>query len=154
MSHRVSTVRRMANLVPSLELLSQRVISERRELRAHADALDSKTGLALGISGVLAAVPDAATVVATVGRCLAAAAALLCVAALFPRPFTALELRELRDQYLTQPDQLTRLDILDTDVAMHARDSAQVRRKVRLLKAAFTALLLAISTFAAGIIFG
>ena len=142
----------MADLVPSLQLLSERVLSERRELRAHADALDAKIGLALGISGVLAAVPNTIGAIGAVGRCLAGAAALLCLAALYPRPYGTLDLPTLRDSYLTKGADVTRLEVLDTDVGLHLRDATKLDIKVRLLKAALVVLLLAIGVSVAGIV--
>jgi hypothetical protein len=95
-------------------------IGARQGVSAHADSLDAKAGVVLGFSGVLiglgatAQSADSNTIVFQIGLGVAVAAAVLAVSAFLPRPYPTLALGPLRDNYLTEPKDYTRLRLLDT----------------------------------------
>lgn len=142
----------MSDLVPSLDVLARRLDRERDQLQRHADALDTKAGLILGFSGLIAALGATGGVLVTAGRLVAVLAAGLCLLALQPRPFGAVEVLALRDQHLTDPAEVTALDLLDTDIEIQRRDQRLLARKSARLQLAMAATGLSGLLIAGGIL--
>lgn len=128
--------------MPSLEILAQEVAAEVEAQERRGDALDSKAGVLLGFSGVLTGL-SAERLQGLLGvASLAAtgAAALLAGLAFIPRSFPAIELRRLRDDYLTAESEFTRLRLLDTRIMMHSTTERLLKRKAWLTIGAATSL--------------
>ena len=106
--------------LPSLDLLDSESIRQLEVQERRSDSLDSKAGVVLGFAGVLVPLSIATlhSNVAHLGTGFAALAALLASVGFFPRNSPALNLRHLRDTYLTAEDGFTRLRVLDTCIAM------------------------------------
>jgi hypothetical protein len=123
--------------MPSLELLLDQVVSERQTVSDHAESLDTKAGVVLGFSGVVvglgatAGVADTNTVLFKIGLVAAVLAAVLAALAFLPRGYPVLEVRRLRDGYLTESETYTRLRLLDTEIAMVEQGRALVQTKGR-----------------------
>jgi hypothetical protein len=117
----------MSKRLPSLELLAAEIAHERQEQSQHANALDSKAGITLGFAGALVALASDRSIAAIVGRGFAVIAALMALLAFAPRPFPVLELRRLRDTYLTSEPDFTRLHMLDTHVRMAEESAALIK---------------------------
>jgi hypothetical protein len=110
--------------LPSLPIIMAQVVSERETMNAHAESLDTKAGVVLGFTGVLVGLGATAqsliseNVVFQIGLGVAVAAAVLAALAFRPRGYPVLELRRLRDNYLTSSDSETQLVLLDTQIEM------------------------------------
>jgi hypothetical protein len=138
--------------LPSLSLLSQHVGEQLAAQERRADALDTKAGILLGFAGVVVGVTvdKLDGTLATVGTALAALAALVAVLAFVPRSFPTLSLRRLRDSYLTTEEDITRLRLLDTQIAMYQRTERLLRRKAGLVTLAAVALGIAVVVIVVG----
>jgi hypothetical protein len=141
----------MPDGLPSLEFVSQRTTEERRAIAAHADALDAKAGIALGFAGAFVAllVPRAAALF-RVATAFGAVAAVLAMAAFFPRSFPVLGIEALRDKYLGSDERFTRLAVLDAEIELRERSRTLIRFKTWLVRSTIVALALAIVCAVAG----
>ena len=140
----------MAESLPSLELIAQRVEAEHDAHVRHADALDTKAGIVLGFSGAMAAIGFAHGEGSRLpGLVLAVLAAVLALAAIVPAQFPTWQLTDLRRYVGAEPD-LTRLVLLDTTIVMIQRIKRRLEWKARCLKVAVIVLTLAIAATAAG----
>jgi hypothetical protein len=138
--------------LPSLSLLSQQVAGELAAQERRADALDTKAGILLGFAGVVVGVTidKLQGALAIVGTCLAALAALAAVLAFVPRSFPTFALRRMRDSYLTVDEDITRLRLLDTQIAMYQRTERLLGTKARLVTAATVVLAVAVVIIVVG----
>lgn len=146
----------MAGL-PSLELLSTETSAGLAEQERRGANLDTKAGVLLGFAGVLVglSVANLHGWPAHAGAAVGALAAVLAGGATLPRSFPTLDLRELRDRYLTAEEDVTRLTLLDTRIAMFAETRAVLKRKAQLVTAATLSLGVAvIVTVVAGMVPG
>ena len=92
-------------------------------------------------------------VLAHVGAGFAGLAALLSALAFLPRRTPALNVREMRNAYLTAEEDFTKLRLLDTRIFMYEKTGETIARKADLVIAAVAALGLAvILTVIAGIV--
>ena len=128
--------------LPSLELLAEEAAAELAAQERRGDALDSKAAVLLGFSGVLVALTASNLKGGTAdAAAVAAGLAAPCAGAAFvPRSFPFLELRRLRDSYLTSEEDFTRLSLLDTRIAMYSETEAVLTLKALLVSVASIAL--------------
>lgn len=146
---------------PSLQILLERVASERETMNAHAESLDTKAGVILGFAGVLVAL--GATAQATIatdgifqaGLVFAAIAAGSAAWVVLPRRYPVLEVFPLRQKLLMASESETQLQLLDTQIQMVMEVSRLVRSKgsrIRLsvMFLAIAAMLIVIGTLTAG----
>ncbi len=85
--------------IRSLEVVLEVVRRERDAQLRHWDALDAKGGVMLGFAAALAALaPMDVNVVVDAGRILAVAGGLAALVAFWPRRYTAVKVRKLRDR--------------------------------------------------------
>ncbi|MDQ3663723.1 MAG: hypothetical protein M3353_03565 [Actinomycetota bacterium] len=142
----------MSNGMPSIEVVLDRLLSEREAQLTHFEALDAKAGLLLGFSGVLIAlVPDIPGAALVLGSCLAIAAAISALVVLWPRKFPVFEARRLRS-YLKAEVQISQLTMVDTVVDMTITASLLLERKATWLKSGFALLLAAVVTLGIGVV--
>jgi hypothetical protein len=129
-------------------------------MNGHAESLDTKAGVVLGFAGVLVGLGATAqetvssVAVFQVGLGVAVASGLLAVAAYLPRKFPVIETRELREKYLTAPEEVTRLFLLDTQIEMMKEAGALIRRKGQRLRLALASLAGAAALVVAGTLEG
>jgi hypothetical protein len=141
--------------LPSLDLLDSESIRQLEVQERRSDSLDSKAGVVLGFAGVLVplSIANLHSNVAHVGTGFAALAALLASVGFFPRNSPALNLRHLRDTYLTAEEGFTRLRVLDTRIAMYERTNRRLQVKATAVSSSMAALAVAvIVTVVAGIL--
>ena len=141
--------------MPSLQFLGDESARELETQDRRADALDSKAGIVLGFAGVLVplSLANLHGNLAHVGTGFAALAALLASVGFLPRDTSALNLRQLRDSYLTAEETFTRLRVLDTRIAMYERTNKRLEVKAQIIISSVAALGLAvILTVIAGIL--
>jgi hypothetical protein len=142
--------------VPSLAILLAQVASEREGTNMHAESLDTKAGVVLGFAGVLVGLGATAHSVVSdrlvfqIGLGRAVVAALLAAWAFLPRRYPALEVFRLRQSYLTAPEAVTRLHLLDTQIRMVEEASDLVKRKGRRIRASVGCLATAAALVVAG----
>jgi hypothetical protein len=124
--------------LPSLDLLSDEVAAELAAQERRSDALDSKAGVLLGFAGVLVGLTVASLhgAWATIGAGFAAAAAVCAGVAVVPRPYPTLEVRRLRETYLTAEEDFTRRRLLDTRIVMYEETQTLLKIKAWLVTAA------------------
>jgi hypothetical protein len=129
-----------------LELLAAEVVSELAAQERRSDALDSKAGILLGFAGVIVglAAQDARDAFEDLGLAAAALSAALAGAAALPRSFPTMDVYALRQSYLTQDADVTRLRVLDTRIAMYRHTQQLLQKKARLVIWATAALGLAV----------
>jgi hypothetical protein len=132
--------RPVAERLPSLELIADEIKSERDAHIRHADAVDAKAGIVLGLGGAVAALGSRElNVLRSMGVATAILSALTAVAVILPQRFPAWELRELRS-YLRAAPEFTTLRIVDTGIVMPQGLKRVLERKVKLLRAAVVVL--------------
>jgi len=137
----------------SLELIAAEVRAERDVLVRHADAVDAKAGIVLGFAGATAAIGGAQLGEwALPAIAVASYAAFRCLMIFRPDRYPSLELRRLRDRYLTSEPSFTRLTLLDTQIAMGERQIRVLDGNARHLSAAVRALAAEIPLLVAGTI--
>jgi hypothetical protein len=134
----------MARRLPSLELIADEVRAERDAQIRHADAVDAKAGIVLGLAGAVAALSsrDLATM-RVPGLVAAVAAALAALGVILPRRFPTWELQDLRS-YLGADPEFTQLRIVDTGIVMVQQLKTSVARKARNLRVAVVLLATAV----------
>jgi hypothetical protein len=159
----VSTVKKeKAATLPSLDVLATSIQAERESQVKHFENLDTKAGLILGFSGVLVTLGNtarggsrgASLGLTLIGLSIAAGAALFAMTAYTPRSFPVLNLRKVRDGYLTSQPETTQLRLLDTKIKMVQEASNLLELKGRRLKVALRLLVVAIMFLAGGILAG
>jgi hypothetical protein len=117
------------------------------------DALDNKSGISLGFSGLLITLaPDAAAVFLVPGVISAAVAAGFALSSFWPRPFPSLQATPMR-KYLTSDDRFTRLRVFDTLEVVVNETSHALATKAQRLRWSLVALAVAAAWFAVGILF-
>jgi uncharacterized membrane protein YhaH (DUF805 family) len=138
--------------LPSLSLISQQVREDMAAQERRGDGLDTKAGIVLGFAGVVVGVTidKLEGAITTVGTALTALAALLAVVAFVPRSFPSLAVRRLRDSYLTTDEDVTRLRLLDTQIAMYQRTERLLTLKGRLVTLAAVVLGVAVLLIVVG----
>lgn len=138
--------------LPSLTTLLELVRDERSKQIAHFDALDNKSGISLGFSGLLITLaPDVPAMFLVPGVISAAVAAGFALSSFWPRPFPSLQATPMR-KYLTSDDRFTQLRLFDTlEVVVNATSHA-LATKARRLRWSLVALAVAAAWFAAGIL--
>lgn len=119
-------------------------------MRTHGESLDAKAGVILGFAGVLVGFgattqPDISqNWVFRAGLGAAVLAALLAVWAFIPRPYPVLQVRLLRDEFLTATEAETKLSLLDTQIEMITQAAEGLQVKGRKLSAGGASLALAV----------
>jgi hypothetical protein len=126
---------------------------ERDAQLQHFDSLDAKAGVMLGFAAALAALaPPGFNRVVELGRAFAVIGALVALAAFWPRGYGAIDLRAFRDRYLAAEEELTRLRLVDTQIAMAAELGAVLDRKAKLLRLAMSFLALGALSVGTGVV--
>lgn len=139
----------------SLDVIAVQVASERQTMNAHAESLDTKAGVVLGFTGVLVGLGATAQAFVSseltfkIGLGLAVAAALSAALAFLPRKYPVVEVLPLRN-FLTTPEDETKLTLLDVQIDMVIETAALVRRKGRRVKTAVALLAVAAAVIVAG----
>lgn len=155
MSQSPSTVGGMATStrLPSLSTLLDLLREERSKQISHFDALDSKSGVALGFAGLLITLaPNVHAALLAPGVVAAAVAATFALASFWPRPYPSLKPTPMR-KYLTSDDRFTQLRLFDTLEVVVNETSKALEVKARRLKWSLMALAAAALLFAMGILF-
>lgn len=118
-----------------MEVVRGELDIENASYERRSTSLDTKAGLLLGVAGVLiglaAQVPGYLEVAAQLAAALGGGAA---VWSFWPRVAGAIGPRQLRDRYLTQSADVTRLVVLNTRIALHEADEQQLHRKLARVK--------------------
>jgi hypothetical protein len=140
-----------APVARSLDIVAKEVRIERGMQLSHFDALDSKAGIVLGFAGAIVALaPGGNHLLVVLGRAAAAGSGLLALWSFWPRQYWHLDLRSLRDLYLTAEPGFARLRLLDTQIGMAEGMKATLASKALRLKASMAALALAAVLTAVG----
>ncbi len=144
----------MTRPLGSLDVIARELEGQRALQMHHFESLDSKAGVVLGFSGLIVAIGPAVSGVATAGRILAVASAILSLMTFMPRGYPVLDMRKLRDRYLVADPEFTRLHVLDTHIEMEERSSRLLQSKAFRLKLAVGLLAAAVLLIASGILWG
>jgi hypothetical protein len=140
---------------PALRSLDVIALEAQGELDAqlrHFEALDSKAGVLLGFAGALVALaPRHPALLILSGRLAAVGSGMWSLSTFWPRTVTTTNLRHLRDSYLAADPAFTRLRLLDTQIGMAERLSADLQKKARRFKLAMISLAIAVLLIAAGL---
>jgi hypothetical protein len=140
----------MSQTLPSLEVVSRAVQSEREGQLRHVESLDTKAGIVLGFAGaVVALATRTGSTLAVAGGAVAAIAAAGAVWTFFPRAFPVLEARALRDRYVRAEPSFTVLHLLDTTIFMIEEGALLIRAKSRRLRLSMLLLVIATALLAA-----
>ncbi|MEW6060197.1 MAG: hypothetical protein AB1551_08700 [Actinomycetota bacterium] len=141
-----------APVVRSLDIVAEEVRTERGLQLSHFDSLDSKAGIVLGFAGAIVALaPGGRHLLVELGRAAAVISALLALWSFWPRRYWHVDLRSLRDLYLTAEPGFARLRLLDTQIGMAEGMKATLASKASRLKSSMAALALAATLTAAGL---
>lgn len=144
----------MAQRFPSLEVIAAEVHDQLQIQLRHFDGLDTKAGIVLGFSGALVALSGRQEeVLSMAGLVTAGLAALTSVLAFIPRAFPVIDVKDVRETYLTSETQFTLLHLLDTRIAMWQIGADLLRTKALRLMLAQAFLGLATAGFIASILF-
>jgi hypothetical protein len=121
--------------LPSLDILTDQVASERETINSHSESLDIKAGLVLGFAGVLVGLGATAQpavsgrLVFQFGLAFAVVAALVAALCFLPRWFPVLQVARLRQSHLAAPTQETKRELLDAEIAMVEQSARLVKQK-------------------------
>ncbi len=152
-SVRPDTVADMERM-PSLTLVLNSLERERDRQQDHFDSVDTKAGVVLGFSGVLAAIAlEAWHPLELAALAVSLLASSFAVGAFWPRRLPVLEPRALR-RYLEAEERITQLTLVDTYLPMIEQARDVLDRKVRRLKGAMVLLGIAALAAATGGITG
>jgi hypothetical protein len=144
--------------LPSLTLIVQQVATKREAMNGHAESLDTKAGVVLGFAGVLVGLGATAQtivsdrVVFQIGLAVAVLSAALAAWAFLPRRYPVLAVYRLRQSYLTAPEDVTKLHLLDTQIEMVKEAADLVKRKGRRVKLSVGSLATSVGLVVAGIL--
>lgn len=139
-----------------MRIIAAQVAAERETMNSHAESLDTKAGVVLGFAGVLVGLGATAQgfisnrFLFQAGLVAGVAAGALAAWAFLPRRYPVIEVFRLRERYLTAPEQMTQLHLLDTQIEMVRQAADLVRRKGRRVKAAVVCLAGAAASVVAG----
>jgi hypothetical protein len=139
--------RRLRSLNPILE----EVRSERASQLRHFDALDTKAGIILGFAGALVALAPTGALVVDLGRLAAVASGIAALSTFWPRGYWSTNLLQLRNLYLTSEPEFTKLNLLDTQIAMSQQLGSVLNGKARRLKWGMVLLAVAAVLTASGL---
>ncbi len=126
--------------IRSLAPILATVRSEREAQLRHFDALDTKAGVILGFAGALVALAPSGNLIVEGGRAFSLASGLLALWTFWPRSYPVLELRSLRELYLSAEPEFTELHLLDAQVRMAEKGAISLSRKAWRLRYGMTAL--------------
>ena len=139
--------------IESLGLLEEITATELLHRQAHAEALDTKAGIVLGLAGAIVALWTGSTAAASpevrITGILAiingVIAALMALLSFWPREFEVLEVRRIRAEVLGRTAfKPLRVAILDTRIGIVSTYSAVIESKARRLKASMAFLVSAV----------
>lgn len=119
---------------------------EQESYERRAGQVDTKAGLILAAAGVIVTLRSADPVLLEVlAQVAAAVAGGLAIFAFLPRVAGTLSPLELRRRYVHQPENITKLVVLDTRLTIHADDEQQLKTKAKRLKLAIISLGVAVA---------
>jgi len=128
-------------VMPSLDVIRAELDIRLGEQERRGSAFDSRAGLVLGFGGVLIGLsPDHPELLQLLGQGMAAVAAAVAGWSLWPRVSGAVGPRALRERYLMQEPELTKLRLLDTRIHLYEEDEHRLEAKVRRLTLAVSVL--------------
>lgn len=138
-------------LLPSFDVVRGELDREQASHERRAGQVDTKAGLILAAAGVIVTLRSADPVLLEVlAQVAAALAGGLAVFAFLPRVAGTLSPLELRRRYAHQPEDVTKLVVLDTRLIIHADDEQQLKAKAARLKLAIISLGVAVALALAG----
>ncbi len=132
--------------LPSLDVIRAELDREQESHERRAGQVDTKAGLLLAASGLVAFRNSQNAPLGLAAQLLAAVAGALAVWAFLPRVAGTLSPLTLRNTYIHRPEQTTKLVVLDTRLLIHADDEQQLHSKSRRLTAAVLVLGIAVAT--------
>ena len=137
----------------SLDLLEEMTASELQHQRVHAEALDTKAGIVLGLAGAIVALwtgsnttgPTTVRVTSVLAVGNGMLAALMALYSFWPRKLEVLEVSRIRAEVLgPRAVRSLRVTILDTRIGMVTAYSAILEGKAQRLKTGMAFLLSAV----------
>lgn len=136
---------------PSLDVVRGELDARIAEQARGAAAFDTRAGLILGFAGVLIGLaPEDPRLCQLLAQIVAAAAAGVAVLALTFRVAGSIEPRAIRERYLLDDVETTRLRVLDTRIVLFERDEKRFESKVKRLRWAVWLLAIAVAMMLAG----
>lgn len=139
--------------LPSLDIVRAEVDAVIAEQDRRGSSFDSKAGFLLGISGVLIGLASRhADALRIAGQLAAAVAAAAAIAAMVARTTAGLDLRAIRNGYLTTEVVVAKQRLLDTRIHLYERDEERLSRKVRWIKVSVMLLAVAVALLVTGTI--
>lgn len=145
----------LLNLYPSLDDLRQELDIKVAEQERRGASFDTKAGLLLGLGGILIGLsPDGNNLARLIGCVAAALAAGAAIWAMFPRVSAGLAPRAMRNKYLANDPETTRLKLLDTRIWLYEQDEERLHQKMQRMVAAVILLAIAVGLMLLGAITG
>jgi hypothetical protein len=139
----------------SIEIPSAEAQDQLAAERSHFEALDTKAGVLLGFSGLLAALtPENPSWWAAGARLTGIASAALALAVFVPRDYPLVDIRRFRNTHVAADPALTRLILLDNHLLALDRAEALSDQKSRRLRASIAMLFIAIMSTTLGLLAG
>lgn len=132
-------------LLPSLDFVRAELDREQESHERRAAQVDTKAGLILAAAGVVVFRAPQPTLFGVLAQAAAAVAGVLAILAFLPRVAGTVSPTALRSKYIQQPEQVTKLVVLDTRLAIHADDEKQLRVKAKRMKQAVISLGVAVA---------
>jgi hypothetical protein len=135
---------------PSLDLIldeAHRLIDV--QLR-HFEALDTRSGIVIGFAGTTVALARGGNIFTSIGRGLAATAALFALLGFVPRWFASIDLRDVRDKYARAEPAVTQAELVSAHLAVSELARREAEAKMRRLGVAAGLLVAAVFFVAIG----
>lgn len=121
--------------MPSLGIIRDELNLRLSEQEHRATAFDGRAGLMLGFAGILVGLAaDSPNIWQLIAQIIAVAAAGFAGWALWFRVSGAVGVRQLRERYLMEDAEYTRLKLLDTRIWLYEQDEKRLESKVFRMK--------------------
>jgi hypothetical protein len=119
---------------PSLDLIRTELDLRLADQARKAATFDTRAGVVLGFGGVLIGlVGEDPTIFQLLGQIVAALAAGVAGVSMRYRVSGSMNIRAVRDRYLNQEPEVTRLRLLDTRIVLLEQDEVRFESKVRVM---------------------
>lgn len=129
----------------SMDVVRSELDVERAAQEKRSETVDSRAGIVLGFSGVLAGLAlNSKSAWAVPGALVAAASAVIAASVLMPRMHANIQPRGLYGGYVTKPAEATKRAVLDTRIVDYESNKEQLDAKLGRLELAVGLLVTAI----------
>ncbi|MGH3844699.1 MAG: hypothetical protein ACRDR6_13090 [Pseudonocardiaceae bacterium] len=135
----------------TLNIVRAELDIEREAQDQRSASADTRAGLIVGFSGVMASIAvNSKSLLTLPGLGLAVVAAVLATTVLWPRLQSTVSPRALRNRYLAGPPDVIKLSVLDKRILDYEENQEQIKIKIARLKRAIAVFVVAVAALLLG----